>query len=75
MCIYIYAHRAKRVNLTKVAEAMQKHSSHSPSFNYKFLPQMSSPCFFFYHNAQSEAGEHAKIERQLEDLLKAWRMN
>ena len=30
--------------------------------------------FFFYHNAQSEPGEHAKIQRQLEDLLKAWRM-
>ena len=29
---------------------------------------------FFHHNPQSEAGEHAKSERRLENLLKAWRM-
>ena len=63
------------INLAKVAAAMQKHSSHSPSFNYKFLPQMSSVAsLFFHHNAQAEAGEHAKSEGRLENLLKAWRM-
>ena len=62
------------INLAKVVAAMQKHSSHSPSFNYKFLPQSSVASLFFHHNAQSEAGEHAKSERRLENLLKAWRM-
>lgn len=55
------------INLAKVAEAMQKHLLHSPSFNYKFLPQMSY-VLFFHHSAQSEAGEHAKSERRLENL-------
>ena len=63
------------MNLAKIAASMQKQSSQSPSFNYKFLPQMSSVASIFFHPiALCEADEHARSEKRLDNLLKAWGM-
>ena len=63
------------MNLAKIAASMQKQSSQSPSFNYKFLPQMSSVASIYFHPiALCEADEHARSERRLDNLLKAWGM-
>ena len=61
--------------LSKVAVWMQKQSSQSPAFNYKFLPFMSSVAsIFFHHNPKPEVDEHARSEKRLENVLTAWGM-
>ena len=54
---------------------MQKQSSQSPAFNYKFLPLMASVASLFFHgNPSCETDEHARSERRLNDVLQAWGM-
>ena len=63
------------VYMSKLAAYMQRLSSESPAFNYKFLPLMSAVASLFFHpSSNADNAEHELSEKRLDCVLKGWGM-
>ena len=63
------------LGFTKIASFMQKQSSQSPAFNYKYISLMSSVAsLFFHHNPAPQIDDHSRNQQRLDNVLAAWGM-
>ena len=60
------------LGFTKIALFMQKQSSKSPAFNYKYLTLMSSVASLFFHSCPAD--DHLRNQQRLDNVLAAWGM-